>query len=424
MSEPASKLTYLWVIKDGKRVRPSEVECGDIFTCLDPERRHLMIVREGKRMRRHFAHKSGQVGSCSGESALHNETKLAIKERFEKAKEEHDLFLAIWPCQNCGDPDGNIHDLAQWADKVALEREIRYGQKRIKPDLVFMNDAGKPLFTIEVVLTHWPEEQTLDVIDEMRLKVFYFRPTWDWLEDFLRADLKEYTAPVEVDALSRWVRSNNECPNRSCKEKVTARQMVNEAMKIKRRFTRWTTTGDVLNQAQVLAKLGFIQDDEHLSLFVLYLNGKPFVETLYSTSLPVPTRDEDTWLHQAISDYIKDSPNNYDEQKKVWEQDWVVYADFSDHFPVNIYSKSEYWNRSTESRLKYQGELWHRIENTILDQVYLKLNDSIVKFKRLYTQPWGWILLEGQMVPIGTLRIGPGKVVRTGGSFSRTFGSW
>ena len=95
MSNPTSELTFPLALRNGSLVSPSEVKRGDIFTCPDPEHLQPMIVRNGQVRREHFAHKQ-KSGKCSGEGALHNATKLAIKDRFDKAQEEGgSLFVII-----------------------------------------------------------------------------------------------------------------------------------------------------------------------------------------------------------------------------------------------------------------------------------------------------------------------------------------
>lgn len=120
--------------------------------------------------RPHFAHKV-LTPNCTPESALHFEFKNRLAETIEQYLSDSKELILSWECSYCyRDHTGN---LIKTARRVALEHWL--GECR--PDVALLNDSGKLVAAIEVVVTHRPEESVREfyrqnkiVLIELHLK--------------------------------------------------------------------------------------------------------------------------------------------------------------------------------------------------------------------------------------------------------------
>lgn len=124
------------------------IECSD-----------KMILRRGEVKRPHFAHVS-KDRVCNPESALHKAGKRVIKEMIQNGIDNGTPVLFRYKCQYCG----NIHEdnIDQEWSSAKEEYTIKIKEKTTRPDIVVLDENGEPFFTIEVVVTHYPDAETVD----------------------------------------------------------------------------------------------------------------------------------------------------------------------------------------------------------------------------------------------------------------------
>jgi hypothetical protein len=147
----------------GSYVRGMQASC---LGCGDP-----MVGRVGSRIQKHFAHRHDGGASCSQETALHAAAKQYISEAFLAAKAANAPYLLRWPCAVCG--KAREANLPATSERVVSEDTIVEG---VRSDLAF---HGRRPFAVEVVVTHPPEQQTLDRYQAAGVPMFVLRPVWD-----------------------------------------------------------------------------------------------------------------------------------------------------------------------------------------------------------------------------------------------------
>ena len=171
--------TYPVCLKHGRHVTPDDVERGDKdLTCLGCNNR--MLVRKGQIKVHHFAHYPDFEGTCNGETALHLAAKQAIHDGFNDAKASSQKYLLVCMCLGCFHYYN--YDLTDQADRVVLEQSL--AGSNIRPDVTFLTGDGKPLITVEVVVSHSPEPETLEEYARLEIPTFEVKPTWDAIKQF------------------------------------------------------------------------------------------------------------------------------------------------------------------------------------------------------------------------------------------------
>ena len=172
-------LTYPYCLKDGRLVSPEEVERGDrSLTCSGCTNR--MLVRKGQIMVHHFAHYPDFEDICSGETALHRAAKQAIHDGFNDAKASGRKYVLLHVCLGCRNYYN--YDLTDQADRVVLERSLE--GSNIRPDITFLTGDGKPLITVEVVVTSPPSPETIEEYVRLEIPAFEVEPTWEGIKQF------------------------------------------------------------------------------------------------------------------------------------------------------------------------------------------------------------------------------------------------
>ncbi|MBE6245320.1 MAG: hypothetical protein E7108_07385 [Bacteroidales bacterium] len=106
--------------------------------------------------RPHFAHKGGGGLNCTPESMLHSAFKLKTAEILQgKIASGCKEFIINWKCDECQKSyNGNLLYLANDV-KVELDLGV------CRPDIALLDSNGKVVFAIEIVNTHYPEEDVL-----------------------------------------------------------------------------------------------------------------------------------------------------------------------------------------------------------------------------------------------------------------------
>jgi hypothetical protein len=173
---------------------------GHNYHC--PECKGDMIPRRSIEQKKgakrpHYAHKV-KSPNCKPESVLHFGFKRMLSQRIQKHLDNKEPLPIKWHCSVCeGDHEGN---LLKKAIRVAEE----YSLGPCRPDIVLTTEMDSPVWALEVVVTHAPEDRTLDHYRANRIALARF----DLKSD---TDLVKATAPVlEPDHVDQC--ANPRCP--------------------------------------------------------------------------------------------------------------------------------------------------------------------------------------------------------------------
>lgn len=135
-----------------------QAEKGDKYSC--PLCQGEMILRksgkEGPGSRKpHFAHKA-LTPNCTPEGVLHHSFKMMLANILKTKLANNEPFPLSFTCGHCGE----IHEanLLKITKEVAIEQNLG----ACIPDIALIDKNGKPYLAIEIVVTHPPEEETLD----------------------------------------------------------------------------------------------------------------------------------------------------------------------------------------------------------------------------------------------------------------------
>lgn len=139
-----------------------------------------------KKRKKHFAH-AINVSNCAGETVLHETAKLLIKQSLSAAISNGLEYSFFWRCTVCCYE--HFGNLAKLKPEILLEKEI-YGKR---PDILLVT-PDKPIMAIEVVVSHFPEEDALNTYLINKLNVIIFRPSWDSIHE-LPKGLQEIEFP-------------------------------------------------------------------------------------------------------------------------------------------------------------------------------------------------------------------------------------
>lgn len=169
------EILYPYALDHSGNVAGADVaDRNESFTCIGCGER--MVLRRGKIKVAHFGHWPG-VESCGGETVLHKMAKAAIKYGIERAIREKTPYSFTWYCSVC------LKD--HKGDLAVNEREIRVEEQLngIRPDLLAVSMKGKPLVAIEVIVSHYPEPETVEVYERIGIPVVLVRVGWDELKE-------------------------------------------------------------------------------------------------------------------------------------------------------------------------------------------------------------------------------------------------
>lgn len=107
----------------------------------------------------HFKHNVKTNCSGGGESQIHKMAKEQIYEILRHFIDKQLDLPIVWTCPDCGrDIKAN---LLKRAKDVRMEHDLN----EARPDIDLLDEKGKPIIAIEIVVTHDVEEQTLRFYD-------------------------------------------------------------------------------------------------------------------------------------------------------------------------------------------------------------------------------------------------------------------
>lgn len=143
--------------QNGELIHVNNAEKGSKYYC--PLCKKEFILRKsgksGKGSRRpHFAHNE-LTTNCTPEGVLHYSFKKMLISLLEKYKDGNNSLIMSWRCSSCEHANSVI--LLQ---RVATVKE-EFNLGVCRPDIALLDETGKVIAVIEIVVKHFPEENVL-----------------------------------------------------------------------------------------------------------------------------------------------------------------------------------------------------------------------------------------------------------------------
>lgn len=179
MSKEIEPLFTIALDKCGNAVSIKDAVKGADYFCPECGARFALKKsgNTGPHSRRpHFAH-LGHGYNCTPESILHKAFKIQTAKLLEKYLAEQKEFLITWSCPSC--PAKYKGNILFAASSIAVEKDLGV----CKPDIAILNKDGKVIIVIEVVVTHEPEQTTLDYYKDNGIVMIRVDVTEDDLQD-------------------------------------------------------------------------------------------------------------------------------------------------------------------------------------------------------------------------------------------------
>lgn len=203
----AKEILYTTALDEaGRLVHINDAEKGASYRC--PLCKNEFILRKsgktGRGSRRpHFAHNE-VTPNCTPESVLHYSFIRQLVDLLEKYKRENKPLTFNWVCSSCGYK--NSDNLL--GKTVFVETE--YGLGACRPDIALLDGAKNVLGVIEIVVTHKPEESTLEYFRTNKIALIQINLTSE--DDLTRVEEK-VKSPSFVDL----------CLSHKCKDRAKYR---------------------------------------------------------------------------------------------------------------------------------------------------------------------------------------------------------
>jgi len=161
VSKTGKKKEILYVTafdKNGVLIKANDAVKTEDYFC--PECKEKLILKKsgktGKGSKRpHFAHYS-QSPNCTPEGVLHKSFKILLLEYIKSHIAQKTPINIDWECIHCHTKHkGNLI-------QCAVEVKEEYQMEKCRPDIALLGQDGKPFAVIEIVVTHKPEEATIE----------------------------------------------------------------------------------------------------------------------------------------------------------------------------------------------------------------------------------------------------------------------
>lgn len=138
------------------------------YTCIECQTR--MKLCGGNKQQFHFRHYHDTDKTCSPESVIHKAGKIILKIKIDDAIAGNTPLNLIGQCSGCGKEFAT--NLVEHIDQVMIEKSLF--DNKCRPDLLgFKNN--KPIIALEIVNTHYPEQQTLQNLEANGVRTFVIR---------------------------------------------------------------------------------------------------------------------------------------------------------------------------------------------------------------------------------------------------------
>ena len=144
--------------EEGNILHINKAEKGNIHTC--PQCGERIIARkDGTMQRPHFAHfKKSDV--CNGESILHHFFRQEAVRLLQKHLDEKQAFPITWTCPLCNRV--YTKDMLQQAASIHTD----WKEEGHQPDITLLDDKGRPLFAIQLLIRKKLTKKTLHFYEE------------------------------------------------------------------------------------------------------------------------------------------------------------------------------------------------------------------------------------------------------------------
>ncbi|MEA5467202.1 competence protein CoiA family protein [Leptothoe sp. PORK10 BA2] len=159
-------ILYSTALHEGVLVRVEKALKGETYQC--PICKGEMILRQGTHRKPHFAHKA-LTENCTPESALHYGFKRLLAEKIEEHISSQQPLLISWSCNYC--LEEHVGNLVKKTKRVEME----YNLGSCKPDIALLDSHNRVIAVIEVVVTHYPEEQALSYYMQNKIGTVIFQ---------------------------------------------------------------------------------------------------------------------------------------------------------------------------------------------------------------------------------------------------------
>ena len=167
--------------KGGSIVKAVDAPRSELYSCIACGER--MVLRRGEIKRPYFAHYTEDL-NCAPETVLHKMAKDNIKAGIDEAMSLKLEYPFTWWCTGCNqEHKGN---LARSAREVKTEVSL----DGVRPDILLSSIKGKYLVAVEVVVSHWPDQQAKEAYERLKIPVLVAEPWWEGLEN-LKSGLGE-----------------------------------------------------------------------------------------------------------------------------------------------------------------------------------------------------------------------------------------
>lgn len=151
--------------QNGELIHVNNAEKGNKYYC--PVCKKEFILRKsgksGKGSRRpHFAHNE-LTANCTPEGVLHYSFKKMLIGLLEEYKNKNNSPIMSWKCSSCEHANSVI--LLQ---RVASIKE-EFNLSVCRPDIALLDETGKAIAVIEIVVKHFPKESALNYYKDNKI---------------------------------------------------------------------------------------------------------------------------------------------------------------------------------------------------------------------------------------------------------------
>jgi len=201
-TEKKKEILYVTAFdNNGVLVKAKDAEKTLDYFCLGCKEK-LILKKSGKTgkgsKRPHFAHYS-QSPNCTPEGVLHKSFKLLLLEKIKKHITEKSPINIEWECIYCHEKHkGNLI-------QCAIDVKDEFQMDKCRADIALIDQEGKPFATIEIVVTHKPEEATISYYKENKIALIQIELESEYDLDIIDAKIN---FPTSVDYCF-----NPQCPN-------------------------------------------------------------------------------------------------------------------------------------------------------------------------------------------------------------------
>lgn len=142
--------------KSGRIIKAYDADKGEDYFCCVCNSQLILKKSVARRRKPHFAHKAHV--NCSPETALHHAFKTLLHEKINYHLERGLSMHMEWQCAYCGKK--HVGNLLKETRLSRLETDL----DNARPDITLLDQKGKAIVAIEIVVTHYPEEKTLEYL--------------------------------------------------------------------------------------------------------------------------------------------------------------------------------------------------------------------------------------------------------------------